>query len=96
METKVRKQIYLTKRQVQAIQKQADKLGTSESELIRRAIDAELRGHRSSFRPDTVAWGELREFLLTFQPANAGKQPYHFDRDEIYAERLGRFHADTD
>jgi hypothetical protein len=96
MSTKVRKQIYLTAQQIQAIQERAEALGTNESEYIRRAVDAELRGHRSSFRPDFAAWRELRHFLISYQPASSQAQPYQFNREEIYDERLGRFHADID
>lgn len=96
MGSKVRKQIYLPERQVRAIRERAEALGTNESELIRRAIDSEMRGGRSSFRPDPAAWSELRQFLLTFQPANTGGRPYQFNREEIYTQRPGRRNADPD
>jgi hypothetical protein len=92
----VRKQIYLKTRQIRAIQKKADDLGVSESELIRRAIDSELRGAAPGFYPDPEAKEALRKFLLTYQPEELEGPPYRFNREEIYNERLGRFHGDPD
>ena len=92
----VRKQVYLKARQIRAIQKRADVLGVSESELIRRAIDNELRGSFTGFFPDPEAKEGLRKFLLTYQPALLEGSPYRFNREEIYEERLGRYHGDPD
>jgi hypothetical protein len=92
----VRKQIYLKSRQIRAIQKRADVLGVSESELIRRAIDSELRGSTPGFYPDPEAKEELKRFLLTYQPAKLEGPPYRFNREEIYDERLDRYHGNPD
>lgn len=92
----VRKQIYLKSRQIRSLQKRADALGVSQSELIRRAIDNELHGVTSRFYPDPEAKEALRKFLLTHQPAKLPGQPYKFNREEIYEERLGRYRGDSD
>ncbi len=56
----VRKQIYLERSQVSAIQRKAANLGVNESEVIRRAIDHELYGSGGvPTRPDPSAWDEI-------------------------------------
>lgn len=92
----VRKQIYLRARQIRALRKRADVLGVSESELIRRAIDNELRGSVQNFYPDPEAKDELQKFFITFQPAKLEGSPYRFNREEIYEERLNRYHGHSD
>ena len=92
----VRKQIYLKSRQIRSLQKKADALGVSQSEIIRRAIDNELSGFTPNFYPDPEAKEALREFLLTHQPTKLPGPPYKFDREEIYEERLGRYRGDSD
>jgi hypothetical protein len=96
MENMVRKQIHLRKRQIQGIQRKAESLGISESEVIRRAVDRALQGQSASFYPNPDAWTSLKEFILTYKPAKHADQPYKFNREELYEDRLGRFHADHD
>ena len=91
MSDMVRKQIYLEKSQVIAIQRKAEVLGVNESELIRQAIDHDLYGGGViPTRPDPAAWDEIEAFLA----AQAGKplagEPYQFNREELYDQRLGR------
>jgi hypothetical protein len=92
----IRKQIYLKSRQIRFLQRRANLLGISQSELIRRAIDHELHGYTSSFYPDPEAKESLKQFLLTYQPTNLPGPPYRFNREEIYEERLGRYRGDSD
>jgi hypothetical protein len=96
MTAMIRKQVYLKHQQVKAIKKRASELRVSVSEIIRRAIDNELRGSVTHFYPNSEAKEALRKFLLTYQPAQLEGPPYRFNRDEIYEERLDRYHADLD
>jgi hypothetical protein len=92
----VRKQIYLKKRQVTAIQQKAEVMGINESELIRQAIDRDLYGDEGqSTRPDPSAWDEIESFLSFMEGKPQKGKPYHFYRDELYDDRLSRF-DDTD
>jgi hypothetical protein len=90
----VRKQVYLERRQVNALQSKAHALGVSESELIRSAIDKDMYGSGEEMtRPDPAAWEEIEAFLAA-QPAQPQSgAPYQFNRDELYDERLGRIDA---
>jgi hypothetical protein len=92
----VRKQIYLKSRQIHSLQKRASALGISQSELIRRAVDNQLRGSAPNFYPDPEAKEALREFLINYQPTKLPGSPYRFNREEIYEERLGRYRGDSD
>jgi hypothetical protein len=88
----VRKQIYLKKRQVKAIQQKAEVMGINESELIRQAIDRDLYGGEGlPTRPDPAAWEEIESFLSLLDGKPQEGKPYHFDRNELYEDRLSRF-----
>ncbi len=88
----VRKQIYLEKRQVKAIQQKAEALGVSVSELIRQAIDHELFGAEGILnRPGPGAWQEIEAFITSQAAKPLAGQPYHSDREELYDERLSNF-----
>ena len=87
----IRKQIYLEKRQVQAIQQRAKAVGANESELIRQAIDRELYGSGGvPTRPDPAAWYEIEAFLASQSEKPLTGEPYRFNREDLYEERLGR------
>ena len=60
MSVMVRKQIYLEKRQATTLRRQAKESGTTEAELIRRAIDRQMtvRVH-----PDPSLWKKERAFI---------------------------------
>jgi hypothetical protein len=90
----VRKQIYLERSQVKAIQQKAEVLGVNESELIRQAIDHDLYGGRGiPTRPDPAAWDEIEAFLASQVEKPLAGEPYQFNREELYEERLGRIHG---
>ena len=92
----VRKQVYLRKKQVQILRKRAEASGVSESELIRSAIDDLLYGANLSARPDPSALKLIEAFIETLRKEKPEGQPIQFNRDEIYAERLGRYGAHPD
>jgi hypothetical protein len=89
MTTKVRKQVYLEKRQDRLLKQRARTEGVSEAALIRRALDVEL--------PRRVSGGTnpaaLDEFLeLSRRRAAMGPLPGKrtWTRDDLYEERLSR------
>ncbi len=94
MSDMVRKQIYLERSQVKAIQQKAEVLGVNESELIRQAIDHDLYGGGGTpTRPDPAAWDEIEAFLASQVEKPLTGEPYQFNREELYEERLGRIHG---
>ncbi len=89
----VRKQIYLEKRQVRAVRRKAEVLGVNESELIRQAIDRDLYGGEGlPNRPDPAAWEEIEAFLASLADKPLAGEPYQFNREELYDQRLS--HSD--
>ncbi|MBE0410931.1 MAG: CopG family transcriptional regulator [Anaerolineales bacterium] len=91
----VRKQIYLTSKQVRAIQKRAEAIGISQSEFIRRAIDQGLFQTSFTSRSDPSALDNIEEFIQNLNAKKPTGKPIQFNRDEIYAERLDRYGVDT-
>ena len=92
MSDMVRKQIYLNKRQVSAVQRKAALLGINESEVIRQAIERDLNsGGVIIPRPVPSAWAEIEAFLAARVGQPLAGEPYQFKRDELYEERLGRY-----
>ncbi len=86
----VRKQIYLERSQVKAVQQKAAVLGLNESELIRQAIDRDLFGSGSfPSRPNPDAWEEIEGFIASLSVNAQAGEPYHFDRDELYDRHIG-------
>ncbi len=93
MSDMIRKQIYLRKKQVQAIQKRAEASGVTESELIRRAIDDALYGPALTNRPDPAALEQIEAFIQSLKAHKPAGQPIQFQRDELYEDRLKRYGA---
>lgn len=92
MSNMVRKQIYLERRQVRAVQRNAKALGLNASELIRQAIDRDLSRGSSAFSyPDPAAWDEIEAFLASQADKPLEGNAYHFNREEIYGEGIGGF-----
>ena len=92
MPAKVRKQIYLEQRQNRQLKHLAEARGVSEAEVVRELIDAEASaGATRPVPPSRAAWEAILKFSA--QRAQSGKagEPYQWNRDEIYEERLSRF-----
>lgn len=89
----IRKQVYLERRQSVALKRRAEVLGISESELIRRAIDSELQSRSLLAGSDPEALQDIQRFIQTHKAQ--GDEPYRFNREEIYNERLKRYDVDT-
>lgn len=83
----VRKQLYITEAQEEALKNRAQSLGISEAELTRRALDAFLgeSSPEAPWRPSAL------ERLLEHTRDLAGRHQlpsdYEFDREELYADR---------
>ncbi|HLA97903.1 MAG TPA: CopG family transcriptional regulator [Anaerolineales bacterium] len=93
----VRKQIYIQKRQDALLKRLSQARGMSEAEIIRQAIDRELAGVPAQpIAADRSAWQELVAFLEARQRAALGRQPYRWNREEIYAERESRWLRDQE
>jgi hypothetical protein len=97
MSDMVRKQIYIEKRQQLALQQRARITGQSEAELVRQAIDRELLGTELPNRPDPRAWDQVRQFIHELSARKpVGGEPYQFNRNELYKERLNRYAPNSD
>jgi hypothetical protein len=69
--------------------------GTSEAEIIRRAIDLEVE-HAQPFasQPDHSAWEDILRFVEERKKSGITGQPYRWNRQELYEEREGRWLRD--
>ena len=91
----VRKQIYIHQRQEIRLKQLAEARGVSEAEIIRRALERELGGEIPRPVPaDRSAWQELTAFLEARHATTKGRQPYRWNRQEIYDERENRWLRD--
>ena len=92
MSDMVRKQIYINRRQEAVVRRLAHLRGTSEAEVIRRAIDHEVENAQpvvSQF--DHSAWEDILRFVEERVKLGITGQPYHWNREEIYEERENRW-----
>ena len=64
----IRKQIYLEKRQQDAIRRMAAVRGVSEAEVIRQAIDAQRGQRPRSSHLDTSAWERALKLMRSIRP----------------------------
>lgn len=93
----VRKQIYIQRRQDSMLKRLSQALGLSEAEIIRRAIDRELSG--GILQPAPRSSEALDQFIQVAQKRRAedvGREPYRWNRQELYEEREGRWLRDAD
>lgn len=91
MTTMVRKQVYITTYQDALLKRLARRLGVSEAELIRRAIDHDLgagQGTTQWLRPE--AWEEERAFRASWLAQHPTQKVQRWTREELYEERLDR------
>lgn len=84
----IRKQLYITEGQDKAVKDQARRLGISEAELARRALNAFLDEHS----PTAIRHSEALETLLQRTRSLSKKHrlpsDYQFDRDDLYGDRI--------
>lgn len=93
----VRKQIYLQKSQEERLRKVAEARGVSEAEIIRRALEIELRhaGYRLAY--DAEAFSKFLAFQkeLDQRPPVAPRKR-DWTRDDLYEERMVRYDQHSD
>ena len=88
----IRKQIYIQKRQQAMLKRLAKARGTSEAEVIRQAIDRETRlGAAQPVQHDPSALAEIVQFALNRRKLGVTGEPYRWNRDDGYEERLSRY-----
>lgn len=88
----IRKQLYITEAQDEALKRRARALGASEAELVRRALDDFLSEASYVERPRRR---EVLDRLMnhTRQLSEGHRLPsdYQFDRSELYVDRTSRW-----
>jgi len=97
MSPMVRKQIYIQKSQEERLKKVAESRGVSEAEIIRRALETELRvvGYRPAY--DLEAWERIYKFLQEMEKRGPVPQRKRdWTREELYEERMKRYDRNTD
>ncbi len=92
----IRKQIYIQKGQEERLKKAAEARGVSEAEIIRRALENELKraGYRLAY--DDEAWKRLYAAILEMDklpPVPQKKRDW--TRDDLYEERMKRYDRNT-
>lgn len=97
MSEMIRKQIYIQKSQEVRLKKIAETQGVSEAEIIRRALDVELRhaGYRSAYSME--AWERIRKFISNIEkraPVKSKKRDW--TREDLYEERMKRYDRNSD
>ncbi|SRR6266542_6495117 len=94
----IRKQIYIQKSQEERLKKVAEARGVSEAEIIRRALENELR-MISVYRPayDQESWKRVIAFWEELDKRGPVEQrPRDWKRDDLYEERMRRYDRDPD
>lgn len=86
----VRKQVYITNEQDAALKRRARELNVTESELICRGIE---QATQLSTEEKERLWQEELEFMRRRAdlPVPPGTNPWRFNREEIYEERINRY-----
>lgn len=87
----VRKQVYITPKQDADLKRKAALLDVTESELIRRGIEQVTKEELSEEERKRL-WQEELEFMRRRAelPVPPGTEPWKWNREEIYEERIGR------
>jgi hypothetical protein len=86
----IRKQIYIEPGQDNSLKKQAKRLGITEAEVIRRAIDRQMGLLIPGIR-DLSAWEREKAFIAERMKGKPLTSTRKFRREEAYEERLGRY-----
>lgn len=98
MSKMVRKQIYIQKNQEERLKKMAEARGISEAEIIRRALENEMR-LTSVFRPayDQEAWNRIVAFWEELDKRGPVEpHPRDWMREDLYEERMRRYDRRSD
>ena len=92
----IRKQIYIQKSQEVRLKKVAEARGISEAEIIRRALDVELKRAGYHLAYDNEAWQRLYNAILEMDklpPVPQKKR--NWKREDLYEERMKRYDRNT-
>lgn len=97
MSQMVRKQIYIQKSQEERLKKIAESRGVSEAEIIRRALENELKrsGYRLAYDDDAWKRIEVRIAEMDQLPPVAQKKR-NWKREDLYEERMKRYDRNND
>jgi hypothetical protein len=90
--TMIRKQIRITSHQAAKIRRLAELRGTSEAQIIRWALDQQIRAETAHALPlGPQAWQEARRFMLELRVNASHAMTDGIDnREDLYAERMRR------
>lgn len=86
----IRKQLYIEPRQEAVLKRLTQKLGLSEAELIRQAIDRQMSAVPAGVR-DLDAWEREKVFIAERMAAGTIPGAREWDRETVYEERLARY-----
>jgi hypothetical protein len=85
----VRKQIYLTQRQMAFLKRQAKRRGVSEAEVVRQAIEREVAAEEVQLdNTSASALSDLVRSALERRDHGLTGESYHWRREDAYEERL--------
>ena len=93
----VRKQVYIQKNQEERLKKVAEARGVSEAEIIRRALEIELRraGYRQAY--DDEAFSKFLAFMQELdQRPPVPQRKRNWTRDDLYEDRMKRYDRHSD
>jgi len=79
----IRKQVYIKPHQDALLKTTASKLGVTEAELIRRAIEAHLKTGFEIYK-NPAAWESERQFILSRIRPGKHAQKRGWRREELY------------
>jgi hypothetical protein len=83
----VRKQIYLPRKQNQLLKRLAKQRGVSEAEIIRQALERDVKAATYTVRENSAGWDEILRFVKERQAKYAGQgKPVQWNRQELYEE----------
>ena len=91
MSQKLRKQIYIDRRQERLLKRKASELHVSESELIRDGIEKILRSGVAVPR-DIAAWEKEKKFIHSLMRQGAVKGGRTWQREDIYDRKVSGRH----
>jgi len=84
----IRKQLYITEAQAEALTARARDLGISEAELIRRALDAFLTASPAESSQRQPALDRLLAHTRDLANLHRLRETGKWNREELYADRL--------
>lgn len=83
MATKVRKQVYIEPYQEVALKRLGQMTGVSEAEIIRQAIDNQIRLSHPS-HPDLEAWEKERRFIRDLMARGVARGRRTWRREDLH------------